>query len=330
MGDGYSTDASATQVFAGKYRLLTSVGRGGMGEVFVAEHLLSRHIVAIKLLSATTLNPKNVKRFVREARVMARLRGRHVARILDIGKLCSGQPYIVMEHLRGQDFARLLETCGPLGVEDAVASIIQASRALAEAHPMGIVHRDLKPSNLFLTHGPDGHCIVKVLDFGISMISEELGWERITASADVFGTPEYMSPEQTRSAKQVDARTDIWSLGLILAECLSGIPVCKGATQLAVLANASEDWRPNLHLEGTGAPPELEAVIRRCLKKDPCKRYQNVAKLVDALSPFATSDRHFASLSAGPVDHESLKHQNATTLEERSSWGQERRIRRST
>src|SRR5258708_26998578 len=200
-----------------------------------------------------------------------------------------------MEHLRGQDFGRLLQTYGRLSVEDAVASIIQASRALAEAHPMGIVHRDLKPSNLFLTHGPDGHCIVKVLDFGISMISEELGWERITASADVFGTPEYMSPEQTRSAKQVDARTDIWSLGLILAECLSGIPVCKGATQLAMLANASEDWSPNLHLEGTGAPPEREAVIPRCLKKAPCKRDQNAAKLVDALSPFSTSDRHFAS-----------------------------------
>src|SRR5258708_18861122 len=270
---------SATQVVDGKYRLLSSIGRGGMGEVFVAEHLPSRRTVAVKVLSATTVSRKDVRRFVREARVMVRLRGEHVARVLDVGKRNSEQPYIVMEYLRGQDFSRLLQTLGRLCVEDAVACVIQASSALAEAHSMGIVHRDLKPSNLFLTYGPDGRCIVKVLDFGISMAPDELEWERITASTDVFGTPEYMSPEQARSAKQVDARSDIWSLGLILAECISGMPVCTGAMQRAMLASNGAGPIPNLRLEGTGTPPELERVIRRCLQKNPRDRYQNVAEL---------------------------------------------------
>src|SRR5258708_8146158 len=220
-----------------------------------------------------------------------------------------------MEHLRGQDFGRLLQTYGRLSVEDAVASIIQASSALAEAHSMGIVHRDLKPSNLFLTHGADGCCVVKVVDFGIALIPESGDCERITASADVFGTPEYMSPEQTLSAKQVDARTDIWSLGLILAECLSGRPVCKGAMQLVMLANGAGDPVPKLHLEGTGTPPELEQVLRRCLQKNPRDRYQSVAELVDALRPFAGSGQLFADLSADPIAHEASKRHDAATLD---------------
>jgi serine/threonine-protein kinase len=312
MGKESPLLGAAVPVVAGKYRLLSSIGRGGMGEVFVAEDLRSRHTVAIKVLSGQTLSPKDVRRFVREARVMVRLRSEHVARVFDIGKLNSEQPFIVMEHLRGQDFGRLLQRCGRFAVEDAVASIIQASRALAEAHAMGIVHRDLKPSNLFLTHGLDGRCVVKVLDFGISMLPEELD-ERLTASADVFGTPEYMSPEQARSAKQVDARTDIWSLGLILAEFISGIPVCKGAMQRAMLAHDAGDAMPNLHLEGTGTPPEVEAVIRRCLQKNPSDRYQNVAELVEALRPFAGSGAPFAALSVGRIGDEASRHPDAVT-----------------
>ncbi len=307
---------AATPILAGRYKLLTSIGSGGMGEVFVAEHLPSRQIVAIKLLSATLLSPRHVARFVREARVMLRLRGRHVARIIDVGRVDSKQPYIVMEHLEGQDFARLLQTCGRLGIEDAVGSVIQASSALAEAHAMGIVHRDLKPSNLFLTRGPDGRFMVKVLDFGISMIPEELGWDRITASAEVFGTPEYMSPEQARSAKQVDARTDIWSLGLILAECLSGIPVFKGAMQLAALAEGTGDPVLDLHLEATDVPPDLEAVIRRCLEKEPGDRYQDVAELAKALSPFARREALLSGLSVAPIAHSPSQHDDTATLDQ--------------
>ena len=299
-------------MIAGKYRLLASIGRGGMGEVYVAEHLFSRRTVAIKVLSERLLSKKDIRRFLREARVMLRLDSEHVARVLDVGKLNSKQPYIVMEHLRGQDLDHLLRTRGRLDVPDAVACTLQAASALAEAHAIGVVHRDLKPSNLFLAQGPDGHAVVKVLDFGISLASDGADFERITASADVFGTPEYMSPEQTRSAKQVDARTDIWSLGLILAECLSGTPVFMGAMQVAMLAGAAREWMPNLHLEGTGTPRELENVIRRCLRKNPDHRYQSAAELVRALRPFASAES-LAKLAAGPVAPRPSDDASATT-----------------
>src|SRR5260221_8466459 len=165
-----------------------------------------------------------------------------------------------MQHLPGRDFACLVGEHDRLTVEEAVASIVQASSALDEAHALGIVHRDLKASILFLTQRPDGRWFVKVLDFGISKMREEQD-EGITASGDVFGTPAYMSPEQVRSSKHVDARTDIWSLGLILAECLSGQPVFQGSAQLGILAGGAKAKAPDLHLSGLGVPRGLEKVI---------------------------------------------------------------------
>jgi serine/threonine-protein kinase len=271
----------------GHYKVLSSLGRGGMGEVFLAEDISLGRTVAIKLLAPEAFDSKNLARFVQEARVMVRLSGEHVTRVFDIGTLESGLPYIVMEHLRGHDLGYLIEKQGPLSVEEATTSILQALEALAEAHAMGIVHRDLKPSNLFLTPRQDGRWFVKVLDFGVSKIPQEEGGECITATADVFGTPAYMSPEQTKSAKLADARSDIWSLGLILAECLSGRPVYEGSTQLAILTAIVSGPLPSLHLEGKGVPPELESVIRRCLHKNPADRYPNVSELAAALRPFA-------------------------------------------
>jgi serine/threonine-protein kinase len=218
-----------------------------------------------------------------------------------------------MEHLRGRDFGYLIETMGRLTVEEAVTSILQASKALAEAHALGIVHRDLKPSNLFLTQRHDDRWFVKVLDFGVSKVPEEQGGECITATADVFGTPAYMSPEQTRSAKLVDARTDIWALGLILAECLSGKPVYEGSTDLAILTAIAAGAPPNLHLEGSGTPVELENVIRRCLRKNPDDRYQSVEELARDLLPFAKSDSIYTRNPFGPILEADSRSLDATT-----------------
>jgi serine/threonine-protein kinase len=276
------------EIVAGKYRVLNLVGRGGMAEVFAAEHLNLHHTVAIKFLSPRAgLSPEIVARFLQEARAAVRLSSEHVTRVLDMGTLDSGLPYIVMEHLQGQDFQHLIETRGAFSISETVASVVQACAALAEAHAVGVVHRDLKPSNLFLTQRPDDRWFVKVLDFGIAKIHEEYGGQGITTTNDVFGTPAYMSPEQIRSAKLVDARTDIWSLGLILAECLTGKPVYHGLTKFGILTAIVADPVPNLHLDKAGAPPELEKVILRCLEKDPADRYQDVAELAHALLPFA-------------------------------------------
>ncbi len=309
-------DAMDGQIIAGKYRLLGLLGQGGMAEVFVAEHVGLRHTVAIKVLSAkTAVDPQIVARFLQEARATVRLSSEHVARVLDVGTLDSGLPYIVMEHLEGQDFARRIDTEGPFSIEDTVASILQVCAALAEAHAMGIVHRDLKPSNLFWTERPDGRPFVKVLDFGIAKIHEQCGGQGITTTNDVFGTPAYMSPEQIRSAKAVDARADIWSLGLILAECITGRPVYEAATKFGVLTAIIADPLPNLHLVRAGAPPALERVILRCLQKDPEQRHQDVTKLANALLPFSRDQSIWVSGIRRTVDEAT----DAVTIDARTT-----------
>jgi serine/threonine protein kinase len=267
-----------------KYRVLSCLGRGGMGEVVLARDLVTSRTVAIKIL-ATRATHTHIARFLREARVTLRLESEHVVNVLDVGTLDSGLPYFVMDHLRGLDLGTLVGAFGPLSVAEAVTSILHASNALAEAHAMGIVHRDLKPQNLFLTQREDARWFVKVLDFGVSKISAEEEPGALTGTADVIGTPAYMSPEQTRSAKLVDVRTDIWALGLILAECLSGLPVFEGKHPLAVLTAVAGGAPPNLHL-GWHTPSALKKVIRRCLQKDPADRYQSVGELTRDLLPF--------------------------------------------
>jgi serine/threonine protein kinase len=275
-------------IIAGKYKVLHVLGRGGMGDVVAAEHLHLRNIVAIKILSPhTRFRADVVTRFLQEARATVRLRSEHIARVLDMGTLDNGLPYIVMERLEGRDFDQIIQARGSLPPQEAAAAVMQACEALAEAHSMGIVHRDLKPSNLFLTNRPDNTSLVKVLDFGISKIAEELGGEGLTSTTDILGTPAYMSPEQIKSSKLVDERTDIWSLGLILAEFLCGRPVFRASTKLGVLAQITGEEVPELGLEQANVPPGLAAIVRRCLEKDPAKRYQSVAALARELAPFA-------------------------------------------
>src|SRR5580700_4611207 len=211
------------QVLAGKYRVERVLGRGGMGMVVAAEHLHLRQKVAIKFLLPDATD-EVVARFLREARSAARIRSEHVARVLDVAELPDGAPYMVMEYLDGSDLSRVLRKRGPLPIEDAVDYVLQAGEAIAEAHMAGIVHRDLKPANLFLTTAADGSATVKVLDFGISKDSNETNADEamaLTRTTAVLGSPYYMAPEQMRSTRGVDARADIWSLGIILYQLLT-------------------------------------------------------------------------------------------------------------
>jgi serine/threonine-protein kinase len=285
-------------IIAGKYRVERTLGAGGMGVVVAAFHEQLAQRVAIKFMRGEAARDENaVGRFVREARAAAALANEHVTRVLDVGTLENGAPYMVMEYLAGVDLGEVLNRDGPMSVPLAVEAVLQACEALAEAHARGIVHRDLKPANLFATTRPDGSRLVKVLDFGISKALDfahpESG-NSLTASGLVMGSPGYMSPEQVRSSKAVDARSDVWSLGVILYELLTGVSPFVGETMGDTLARIVADEPPSLAQLRPDVPPALAATIAQCLARKLEARVQSVAELAQRLLPFAEGE---ASLS---------------------------------
>jgi serine/threonine-protein kinase len=277
------------ELVANKYRVERVLGRGGMGVVVAAMHEQLAQRVAIKmLLPEAEASPNALARFTREARAAAAIRGEHVARVLDVGTLEGGAPYIVMEYLEGRDLAQTLAERGPLPHEEAVAYILQACEAIAEAHAAGIIHRDLKPSNLFVTRGPDGSPLIKVLDFGISKALLSSGSEgQLTTTSSFIGSPVYSPPEQLVRAHDVDARSDIWSLGTILFEVLAGRPPFVGDSVMHVASKIFNETPTALNELRADLPPELCAVVMRCLRRRPEERYPDIAALAQALAPFA-------------------------------------------
>ena len=279
-------------ILAGKYLVERLLGVGGMGAVVAATHTQLDQRVAIKLLLPSMLaNREVVERFQREARASAKIKSEHVVRVSDVGMLDSGVPFIVMEFLEGGDLGELLARRGPLPVELAVDYVLEAAEALAEAHSIGIVHRDLKPANLFLANLPDDTQIVKVLDFGISkQISADAlqSSPSLTKTTDVFGSPTYMSPEQLKASRDVDVRADIWALGVILFELLTGQPPFGGGTVAEIFGAILHKPAPRIRESRKDVPAEVERILLRCLQKEASDRFQNVAELADALAPFGS------------------------------------------
>jgi serine/threonine-protein kinase len=277
-------------VLVDKFRIDRVLGRGGMGVVVAATHIQLDQQVALKfLLPAACAVPSAAARFLQEARAAARMRGEHIGRVMDVSTLPDGTPYMVMELLEGEDLSDLLAARGKLPISGAIGLILQACEAVAEAHSLGIVHRDLKPANLFLTHRPDGSPLLKVLDFGISKsLGHTSSNPSLTGTAVVMGSPLYMSPEQVRSSRDVDTRTDVWSLGIILHELLTGSPPFLADSTTALLVQIAVEPPVPLREVRPDAPPELEQVLLRCFEKDPNRRIQTVTELARLLAPFAT------------------------------------------
>jgi serine/threonine-protein kinase len=278
------------EVLAEKYRVEEILGQGGMGIVVAAWHLELEQRVAVKfLLPDFAENKEAAERFRREARAAVKIQSEHVARIVDVGTMSGGIPYMVMEHLSGHDLSIELERNGKFKIDDAVDCVFQTCMAMAEAHSKGVIHRDLKPANLFLTSRADGSRLVKVLDFGISksIQNDSMPQMALTRTSIMVGSPLYMSPEQLESSKQADARSDIWSLGVILFELLTGTLPFTGET-LPLLVRSVLTGKHTRARDLRGDIPErLSQVIDRCLETDKDKRIPNVADLADALAPFS-------------------------------------------
>jgi eukaryotic-like serine/threonine-protein kinase len=280
------------ELVAGKYQVVKLIGEGGVGFVVSAMHKELGEMVALKFLRPEArINGEIVARFSREARAAARIKSEYVARVFDVGSVDDGAPFIVMEYLEGDNLCDVLRERGPLSVRVAVEYVMQACEALSAAHAIGIVHRDIKPENLFLARRTRGLSLIKVLDFGISKVALtgspfecELPMVQTLLP---MGSPVYMSPEQIRASCNIDARTDIWSLGCVIFELLTGSAAFDAPSLTQLSATILEQSPPPLRFLRPDVPPELESVVLRCLEKEPSQRFRNVAELAVALYPFA-------------------------------------------
>lgn len=280
---------SPGDVFLGKYRVERVLGQGGMGMVVAARHLHLGELFAIKLMLPAVLDyPDAVTRFLREARASARLKNEHIVRVHDVGSLENGAPYMIMEHLEGQDLKAVLRARGPLPLQEAALYVYQACEAVADAHALGIVHRDLKPANLFLTRRSNGSPCVKVLDFGISKEldpANQVGPD-LTKTGMVMGSPYYMSPEQMAHLKAADPRSDIWSLGVILFQLLTGTLPFQAEAVTELVTRILQAPTPSITQGRPDLPPAIEVIVCKCLEKQREQRFSSVAELMAALRPF--------------------------------------------
>ena len=287
-------ELSPGTILLGKYRIDELIGSGGMGNVVRASHLYLQQSFAIKILLPQMVESESTKqRFLREAQATVKLKGEHCARVMDVGVTPEGAPFMVMEFLEGNDLNQILRHHGPQLPAIVVDLMLQACEGIAEAHALGIVHRDIKPSNFFVTRRPDGSMLLKILDFGIS--KAPTANTELTATQTVIGTPSYMAPEQMKSGRAADPRSDIWSIGVVMYQLLTGRTPFMGESYAElVLKVGLEPPAPIL----VPLPNGLAEVVLRCLEKDPAGRYQNVGELARLLAPYA-SDTVSAAQSAG-------------------------------
>jgi serine/threonine-protein kinase len=270
---------------ADKYELVRQIGVGGMGEVWAAHHArIDRH-VAIKFPNVDLVQrPEIRERFFAEARILGRLRHPNIVDVIDFGELDNGGLFLVFELLDGMSLDAYVQELGRLASRNAVMIALELCRGLAFAHEANVIHRDLKPANVFLHKAPNGRLQVKLLDFGISKIcTPNVESTHLTEADAVVGTPAYMSYEQARAVPDIDARTDIWSAGVILYEMLAGIPPFEAQSFSATIAKIVTDPVPPLSTWGANVPADLEALVQRCLEKNRDDRFRSAAALQAAL-----------------------------------------------
>jgi serine/threonine-protein kinase len=276
------------QKVADKYRIERVLGSSGMGIVYLAEHEEIGQWVAIKFLLEAAKNPQAFARFKREARVMAKIKNKHAVRIVDVGQLNEDTPYIVMEYLEGRDLSTIMKANGPMPITMACDVAMQVAEALASAHAAGVVHRDLKPSNIFLSPLPDGSQHVTVIDFGVAKLrsDREDNKEEVTHTSMLIGSPRYMSPEQVSASRNVDHRADVWALGVIFQEMLTGQRVFHGdGIGMLLAAIAAQPPTPIQQLL-PAIPADIAELMFYTLQKDPAARTPNIAEFAARVAQF--------------------------------------------
>lgn len=286
---------------AGRYRLLRPLGAGAMGEVWAATNVLTDRVVALKLIPRGAHASEELRsRMLREARACGRIQHRNVVEIYDVGQAESGDPFLVMQLLRGETLDHRLQREGRIPEREAIAIALQIARALAAAHAAGVVHRDLKPANVFLHREPDEQvATVKVLDFGVSKVL--VGDASLaTVTGSVIGSPAYMSPEQARGASGLDARSDVWSFGALLFELIAGRIAFAGDTAYAAVGEVLHGKIPRLIDEIAGVSPAIDAIVAACLQRDPAQR-PTAGGLVADLEALAGTGRVSATEPAAPA-----------------------------
>jgi serine/threonine-protein kinase len=281
-------------LLGGKYEFIQLTGRGGMGVIYKARHIVLNKIVAIKMLHSDLINERTLKRFKREARAASALSHPNIVAVNDFAVSEHGQPYLVMDYIEGATLEDKIRTEGLLDVSFTVEAILQICAGLSHAHKMGVLHRDIKPSNITIVEGPDGNFLLRILDFGIAQIigGIEDGTMALTQTGDSVGSPLYMSPEQC-AGKQVDTRSELWAVGCTMFECLTGLPpfIANGLANL--IAKISNEECPSLKEASFGKdfPPALEAIVQKLLRKNPEERYQTVEELASDLRDFQAGKR---------------------------------------
>jgi eukaryotic-like serine/threonine-protein kinase len=268
-----------------RYRILGKLGRGGMGEVYLAENVRIDRKVALKVLHAHfAFQDEIVVRFEREARAAARIGSPHVADVIDLGFLPSGERFVVMEYLEGESLSRRLKKCRTMTAKEVAPLALQLLEGLAEVHAVGIVHRDLKPGNIYLTHGKAGD-VVKILDFGVSKFRSGLfsGPDSLTAQQDLLGTPAYMSPEHARGLP-VDARSDIYSVGAVIYRCLAGVQPFSSENYLNLLLKITRERPRPLELLAPRVDPEFAAMVKKAMDRNADERFQSALEFRDAIA----------------------------------------------
>ena len=274
-----------------KYEIIRVIGRGGMGTVFEAVNTAIGKRVAMKFIDAGSGHTgEAAARFQREAQAASAVESAHIVQIFDSGISEDGQPYIVMELLRGEDLGHRIKRCGRLDLPEALHVTAQILRGLHRAHKAGIVHRDLKPDNIFLVDRDDDPNFAKILDFGISKVRRdgETPVHTLTRQGTVLGTPFYMSPEQAQAQPDVDARSDLWSVGAILYECLTGRPPYTGATYEQVIVNICMHDADDVRVHNPAVPEAIADAIARALSRDREARFGEARELLDALRQAAS------------------------------------------